>query len=104
MMQKTTSSVNKGKIAEYKHQTENAVYWKFFIATVSVDLISQVSVLPSIDYEPCTHNLCACDIFHNVTRRQVILPVARYDHHRGCGFLSSVGNINFFQMFLGQSD
>jgi hypothetical protein len=30
---------NKGKNAEYKHQTENAVDWKCLFATVNVDLI-----------------------------------------------------------------
>jgi hypothetical protein len=42
MMQNMTTvkrKQNKGKNAEHKHQTENAVDWKCLFANVNVDLI-----------------------------------------------------------------
>ena len=37
--------------------------------------------------EPDAHKFCAVDIFLNITRRQAILPVAKFHHVLGRGFM-----------------
>ena len=37
--------------------------------------------------EPYVHRFCAVDIFNNITRRQAISPVAKFNHMLGRGFM-----------------
>ena len=38
--------------------------------------------------EPYAHKFCAVDIFWNISRRQAILPVAKFHHVLGRGFIN----------------
>jgi hypothetical protein len=75
-----------------------------FFATFIVDLI--ISSICFTIYRLWT--VCAQSVrmwyFYNITRCQVILPVAWYFLPGGRDFSSSEGNIMFYQVFLGQSD
>ena len=54
--------------------------------------------------EPYAHKFCAVDIFWKITCRQAISPVVKFHPVLGRGFYDSVGDIDFYQMALSQSE
>ena len=56
---------------------------------ISSSVNSNAHMTPDRIYgEPYVHQFCGVDIFLNITRRQVISPVAQFHHLLGCGFVN----------------
>ena len=54
--------------------------------------------------EPYAHKFSGVNIFWNITHRQAISPVAKFDHLLGHGFMIQRVILIFNQMFLSQSE
>ena len=76
---------------------------KFRSSEYCVCIYSNAHTTPVRIYgEPYAHKFCAVDNFWNITRRQVISPIATFHHVLGRGFV--IPRFDFYQMSPSQAE